>query len=246
MSSQIQISESVTREEKILAFVKKNRNCTKTDVINYMDKNGASPMTTHKILKMLTKDKKIISERDKSNSQLHHLFINHRNAFNVIYNKLTEINTSIDVLNEQREKIHEYSIREGGGGHPIMTFHIYYEVPYIESLYTMLQDLLVRLGNMVKSEVDSHILYSRTISLIQKVTSGWYDVKKSQELLKAYVWNLDFDYCVHQFEKKMVFTESDLKESDVETLKSAIGFEALYQLKKIIRDYDKRFLRLPY
>jgi len=242
MSSQI--DTNITREEKILQFIKKNRNCTKTDVINYMDKNGASPMTTHKIVKALIKEKKIISQMDKSNSQVHHLFINFKNKFNTIYDKLSEINACNDVLTEQREQIYKYHGLHKDGAHPFHTYHVYYEATYIESLYTMLQDLLIRIGKMIKSEVDSQILYSRTIILIQKVTVG-FDVKKSHELLSGYLHNLDWEWCVHQYEQKLVFTKSELKASDVEALKNVIGFKALRNLRKVIKDYDARFLQLP-
>ena len=108
----------------------------------------------------------------------------------------------------------------------------------------MLQDLLLRIGKMIKSEVDSQILYSRTISLIQKVTVG-FDVKKSHELLSGYLHNLDWEWCVHEYEQKLVFTKSNLKASDVEPLKNVIGFKALRNLRKVIKDYDDRFLQLP-
>lgn len=243
MSSQI--DTNITREEKILQFIKKNRYCIKTDVINYMDKKGSSPMTTHKILKALIKEKKIISQRDKSNSQVHHLFVNSRNKFNAIYDKLTEINACNDILIEQREQIHEYSRTHENGGHLLDAYHYCYQAAYMESLYTMLQDLLIQIGKSINSEVDSQVLYSRTISLIQKVTAG-FDIKKTHVFLTAYL-HLDWKLGLRQYMRKLVIMKSKepVKVSEFEVLEKVIGSKAPRNLVKVIKDYDDRFLQLP-
>ena len=174
------------------------------------------------------------------------MFVNSRNKFNAIYDKLTEINACNDILTEQREQIYEYSRTHDNGGHLLKTYHYCYEATYMESLYTMLQDLLIRIGKIIKSEVDSQILYSRTISLIQKVTAG-FDVKKSHVLLTAYLHNLDWKLGLRQYMRKLVIMKSKepVKVSEFEVLENVIGFKAPRNLRKVIKDYDDRFLQLP-
>ena len=76
-------------QEIILEFIRMNKGCTKTQVVNYMDpyegKNIASPATTFKYIKMLVKEKKVFSTTDERNGSIHHLFINEMH----VYNQLT-------------------------------------------------------------------------------------------------------------------------------------------------------------
>ena len=98
----------------------------------------------------------------------------------------------------------------------------------------------------IKSEVDSQVLYSRTISLIQKVTAG-FDVKKTHVFLTAYLHNLDWKWGLRQYMRKLVIMKSKepVKVSEFEVLEKVIGSKAPRNLVKVIKDYDERFLQLP-
>ena len=170
---------TVTREEKILAFVKNHPNCSKTDVTNHMDKNGASQMTTNKILKMLIKDKKIISQRDKSNSQLHHLFINPRNTFNKVNKELSELENSIDIMSEPMykmgiQRLHEMYL----GTQTFWDLRDHFEFPYRNSFCTIFLYILNYINSKIHSDEDLQILYRRVFELMIKLHRQTFVMEK--------------------------------------------------------------------
>ena len=75
----------------------------------------ASPQTTFKILKGLITDGKIISDPDKSNSSIHHLYFNDRNTYNIINSELSKIQTIIEQMDKQRLKILDFRQKFQGG-----------------------------------------------------------------------------------------------------------------------------------
>jgi hypothetical protein len=98
--TQIFVDNRISKEEKILQFIKENEGCTKTKVMVFMEnKKYASPLTTYKTIQNLINEGKIISRPDKTNTQKHHLFINHKNRFNQIKKEISQIESYIEQTN---------------------------------------------------------------------------------------------------------------------------------------------------
>jgi hypothetical protein len=216
--SQIQIEEypDMKREEKILQFIHENPGCTKTNVIDYMEKNGSSPMTTHKILKRLTKDdKKVISKPDIKNSRIHHLYINDKNRFNKIGIKLSELEKFIEHKNAylwnllkniiQLQEITEQKYNEIGDedlwkedeiNHDeinldkLQSIDNIIEHHYVDSITKILDVLFIKITDSNLTQKDIQTLGKRILKLRSKIYSHRWKTEWDMNFLDGQKMNI--------------------------------------------------------
>jgi hypothetical protein len=240
------------REDKVLEYVKKNRGCTKTKVVDYMDPTegikSASPQTTFKIIKGLITDGKIISDPDKSNSSIHHLYFNDRNTYNVINSELSKIQINIEQMGKQRLKIMELRLWfQGGAGD--------YDPDYLRRLESrywikfqlvaeiMLNNLLVKTGKEIQLEIDSHKLYLKIVGLYRELGIQYYrkdDVSKINDYLSS-LNKLKEDVFPHARLYKLYRLKDDV--SSIPIPKSGVvEHEDLENFLKTIEEFRDKFL----
>jgi len=89
--------EGISRHEMIYHFIAEHPGTTKTEVVKHM-KGKSALATTHKIIKRLILEKKIICIPDESNSQIHHLYLDSKNSFNILQTKIRELERSVSKI----------------------------------------------------------------------------------------------------------------------------------------------------
>lgn len=227
MSLEITEYDNITREDKILRFIRENRNCTKTEVVNYMDKNGASPMTTHKILKTLTngRSKKVIAQTDNTNSRIHHLIINEKNVFNQIYLEVSEIEEIMGAMYQSVHKIWHPPY----GTHDSALFDVYidFALAYRDTINMMLEVLLMKIDNAVHSDSDSQLLFIKIVKLMLELFLTLHQTTKLREFLNAKL-------------SKLNLVKRQL--SEIYADKNIINLKILDNLIKKGENFEKQFL----
>jgi hypothetical protein len=122
----------ITRNEVVLKYIKENPDCTKTNVINYMDRKDRkgklppisySPAPTHKMLSRLIEENKVLCTKDRSNNRVHRLRINESHVFNLVYRNLTEIETVVFSMDKPLNQIFENLPGEENEITRIMKYH---------------------------------------------------------------------------------------------------------------------------
>ena len=181
-------NENVQNEErrkKIIDYVKKNSGTTKTDVIKYMNENGSSIMTTHRLISKLESKKLLLVQKDKPNSQIHHLILNDKSSYNRIDNTLSDIEAGIDLvdkagsdLRKQRTKLsakfsnafftshHKYNLMMLLGFLEITNKKIHSE-NYFKSLHNRIIGLIIRLNKQVGWNEGNQFEFEHVISYLE-------------------------------------------------------------------------------
>lgn len=96
------MSEQSTRFDKIYNYIEQHGGCTKTEVIKKM-KGISALATTHKIIQQQIEEGKIVSKPDESNSQIHHLYVNDKDQFAIINEKIIKAEIDINALGNSKK-----------------------------------------------------------------------------------------------------------------------------------------------
>lgn len=165
---------STSRDDKIIDFIEQKPDCTWTQIVNHINPNSHVP--THKAIKRLADEKKIIRSKDKNNSSIHHFRINDSNTFMRVKTWLGHISQMVDLMtpiikevNEMGETLwQEYSKNGAYFRSPdlesLMDGLIY---PYRLATNIILQRLLVEISNNKNlSEKDTTVLKSKIARLL--------------------------------------------------------------------------------
>lgn len=213
------------RHEKIMKYVRNHPKGIKAKVLEYMTKNGSSPVTAFKDLTYLINKGRITVLKDKPNSQVHYLVINDKNEFNQIDKELSEIESVIDGM---WEPIHNQRVRILENEEHM---DISFQIPYKEAVETMLQVLLVRTNRKIQSKDDSQVLYSKITHLILK--------------LALQFWNMNDSTTFHPlwFKTDLNTMRQGLLRPGFEK-SSAISVELLSNLIEKIENFEKQFLNI--
>lgn len=147
--------------------------------------NHVSMKTTHKIIKKLIDDKKVIIKVDENNSQLHHLFINEENTFIKITKQLSKAETFIKKTDQYIHRLFEALRYEGAllndenkPQERILdlrrnsTRHI--ELIYTTTITRILDDLSVITMNTNLPEEESKAFLKKIVKLKTKVAQDYY------------------------------------------------------------------------
>lgn len=148
-------------------------------------KGTSSTVTTHKIIKAYV-DERIINEtKDKANSQIHHLTINDKNAFNISDKQLSEIDELIDRMHEPTRKI--YVAKDDDINDEEFELYSNFLFLYRNTVNMMLQFWLGQVNSRVQSEDSRQQFYTRIIKLMQKLTLQYYNMANSKQYYRSYL-----------------------------------------------------------
>ena len=151
------------RRKKILSFIQEQPGIIKADVIRYMERNGSSIMTTHGIIIDLIKEGLIIERKDKPNSQVHHLYINDENQFNIVDKKITQVHNFIGSL-YKKMKVAENDEK-------LDLFGDWF-VEVVSNMLNVSPSLLFLVSQKtIHSERDRQILYSKIVNLMLEINT---------------------------------------------------------------------------
>jgi arginine repressor len=158
------------RRNKILDYIRQNPKTTKNNVVNYMTANGSSLMTTHKILKDL--EIREIIKIEKPNPQMNYLTINDENEFNLISEKLSEIENIISDMTDNLMVVYKAQKNTDTKNLPrnrMDELAARFTNPFLASINTILRILLVRVHHNVIDEEYANSLYTKIVNLMLKV-----------------------------------------------------------------------------
>jgi hypothetical protein len=159
------------RRTKIINYIKQNPKTTKNNLVNYMTDNGSSLMTTHKILKDL--ERREIIKVEKPNTQVNYLTINDQNEFNIISNKLQDIENMIDDMDQNLLIIYKAQKDIDTKMLPRNVFmdelSARFTSPFLMSINTILRVLLVRIHNKINDEDYANTLNAKIVNLMLRV-----------------------------------------------------------------------------
>lgn len=164
---------SAGRDEMILQFVMDNPDCTKTSVINYI--NPGSPVPTHRAIKRLIEEKRLVSTKDKFNSSMHHLRINEKNKFNMIIQLLSRMHVMLEKINKQKsekKKTHKW----------ITNYSPRFRQVCDDALYS----LLINTDKIIPEESECHILYIKIIKALKELETTFYQSSKDHQKKRKY------------------------------------------------------------
>jgi hypothetical protein len=165
MTRRLDHDPNVDRRNKIIEYVRKYPKTTKTNVIKYMNQEGSSIMTTHSLIADLISGKILTVQKDKPNSQIHHLIFNDESAFNRIDKELSEIKSSIDLMDEFKRD-HPY-IKENKKSY-IEFYNVFFPF-YYRCNIMMLHRLLVTSNKKIHSENYFRLLNKRVVELMLRL-----------------------------------------------------------------------------
>lgn len=163
------------RRVMILDFVRKNSSdndpkITKSDVMKHL--KHSRMMTTHKTTVQLIKEGKIKIIRPKDRLYSDCLVINEENEFNKIYIFLMQIDSLIDKMQNANRKS-KTTLRKIKTEKDTIAELVKFTSNFVQGYYDandeMLIRLLVKTKNKIHSEIDSNLLYSKTIDIIYKL-----------------------------------------------------------------------------
>ena len=139
--------------------------------------------TSVKIIQDMVSKKTVISLLDKSNSQIHNLYINDTNQFNKLENELSKIETIIDSMSDPILKIFQsrYKAETEEERNDYIDLQTKFQRPYKNVVDVMLQDLLLLTHSGDFAE-DPGILYTRIIKCFLKLTRQSHFLKNSTGL----------------------------------------------------------------
>jgi hypothetical protein len=159
------------RRTKIINYIKQNPKTTKNNLVNYMTDNGSSLMTTHKILKDL--ERREIIKVEKPNTQVNYLTINDQNEFNIISNKLQDIENMIDDMDQNLLTIYKAQKDVDSKMLPRNVFmdelSARFTSPFLMCINTILRVLLVRIHNKITDEEYANTLNAKIVNLMLRV-----------------------------------------------------------------------------
>lgn len=250
-SQQYQIS----REERILEYIKSNPGTTKTAVIRYMENNKyCSIKTTHDIIMKLIDDKKVIFRKDENNSQIHHLIINEQNTFIKIHKQLSNADSFIRKKNQYLYKLFE-EIRNNSAKlhkqnedeqkedeikHQERILHVqrnatrHTELIYTTIVSRILEDLAIITIKANLPEEESKAFLTKIVELKSKVAPDYYkwDREKERIFLNSQIRE------IKQWEKAM--KSQRVLEDYAE--KKGIEIKLLGPLEEMTNHFIKEFL----
>lgn len=182
----------ISRDERILKYIEDNPGCTRTKVINHI--NPSSPGPTERALKrLIEREKKVFYEIDKSNKQIHHLFINDNNAFNQISKKLVDIEKVINKMDKPVEKLFlqrvewtEKSKTEEAarGVQALWALQSEIETKYRLGYRLMLELLWDRTNTLIHLEKDKQTVYTKIIHLLVKISYQFWNYRRLDQIFK--------------------------------------------------------------
>jgi len=187
-----------SHHKAILEFIKNSPNCTENQVVKAMEvQKVCSKMTTLRKLDELIEKQEIDDLLNEGDSGFHRFIINENNEFNRIDKTLTEIEKTIDVMDEPLKKIDRLlenqrrtvnneweEIRKLEGlerevrkkqidkllSKELTPLEHHFKFNYVQIIETMLHILTVRINDNIHSDKDLQILYTKIIKLIRKVS----------------------------------------------------------------------------
>jgi hypothetical protein len=162
---------SAGRDERIIEFVMENPDCIKTQVINFI--NRGSPVPTHKAIKRLIKEKKLISTPDRFNSSIHHLRVNNRNKLIMIKQLLSKIHIMLEKINKQKS---DNKIPFGVTN---------YSPTFRQVCDKAIRSLLINTDKNVPLESDCQRLYIRIIQVLKELDATFYEPPKDSQKLRT-------------------------------------------------------------
>ena len=241
----IQENQDMKREEKILYFIQENPGCTKTKVINYMDENGSSQNTSYKILKRLVdEDKKVVSQPDRANSRIHHLYVNDKSEFIRIKKELSIIKSIMDMMDDPIQKtLHFSNVKRSMSYESLMKslenrnqkytnysdLYDHFIYPYEEAVTLKLQILFDRISKktLIISEEDSRLLHTKIANLMLRLKVQIFNITKEREYL---------DYTILELKQfRLPSTEKFSKNNHID-------IKLRENIIEVIKDFEENFL----
>lgn len=233
MSSQIQ---DIERRKAIREYIIEHDGCTKTQVIDYM-KGKSALATTHNIIKDMIKNGTVIVKPDKKNRQMHHLHIN--DNFSILDREITKIKKIMDLMDEPIRRLLKVrpsksdktlSEKLEDPNKKLTNFNDMYNhfiYPYEESISLTIRILSVRISETILSEKDAQSLYTRLMSLSNRLTRQIFYIDKEKEYLDFCAWELE------TFSLSTTKAFAQKNDIDIEIRKNIIHY---------IRNFEQKFL----
>jgi hypothetical protein len=235
-----------SRRDKIYLYIKEHPGTTQTEVIEYTTNKGISSLvTTRNLIQKLVAEKIVIVRKDRSNSQIHHLFVDEENIHERIYNQISNLEKFIsktnqyffrlldDYFTEDKELTENYSEEKEARWYNRSNFRNDIEETYRSVLNRMLETLFLITTNSNLPEEDIESFCIRIIELKSKVMS-------------SYAWSSDGERKRLDAEIRACKSyENTLKKSSVIRLyneEKKFDIKLLIPLKEMIENFKIDFL----
>jgi hypothetical protein len=164
----------------ILQNQKRSRLTENQVVLAMAEKGICSRMTCLKKIGEL-KQRDIIEDIKAKQNNFSCLVIKNENDFILISKQLTEIESLIKVMSEPVRKLVELMARSNPSA--LLSNDVNFLYPYIETVLTMLEVLLLKTDQVIESKTDCQNLHIRIIDLITKLTFQVYNLDNAKNLL---------------------------------------------------------------
>lgn len=236
----------------IYEYVLNHKGTTKAEVIRYMD-GRASLATTHKIIKEFVDNEKFFVKIDLNNSQIHHLYINDANDFNrinkllsrleflggVLYKTLLKLSELIGKRrdNDTNERPNKDNLDAPLSARDLI--HLTADLGFfVDAVKKMLDNLLVQTNNLIHSEKDSQMFYTRICKI--KVKMMCHEEGKIDPI--ELIDNLQVFFQIQKTEKEKMpslIIEKDLISCAIK--EGIIEADIVSQLRSINKSFSESF-----
>jgi len=233
--------EAADRREIIKKHIMEKDGCTKTQVIDYMNKIGKSAtVTTHKVIQELISDGTVLLKPDKKNRRIHHLHID--NKFSKIHLQLEKIKQLMDLMDKPIRNVLKYHPPPASSDKELMQKleanyvekptnaediygHLIY--PYEEAVSMMLRVLFEEISRVVLSEKDAQSLRTDIVKLINRLSGQLFNVTRIKEYL---------DLNIKELRTVQLSTTKEFAE------KNNIDMGVRKTVIETIKDFESKFL----
>ncbi len=241
-----------SHQRAILDFIKNSPQCTENQVVKAMDEQRVcSKMTTLRKLDQLIEKQEIKDLLKEGETGFHRFIINENNEFNRITEKLSQIESLLNLIEKMQNLIKEKRLQK----HPLDKntdeSQFVFEQAFSHTVNTMLITLLTGTNNLIRSENDAKILYSKNIELLDKLnhiinplpTYKTLELKIFKEMKTS---KLNFD---KKIKSKVPISQSEIKhqiesletEKDILNMQVEISDNLVKTLKDLKTFIEKSF-----
>jgi hypothetical protein len=202
--------------KKILEYIKNNSGQTENQIVNAMHKKKiCSKVTTLKKIDELIEKNELKDLLNEGESGFHKYIINNENEFNLINDKLLEIENFMSEVYEKflNQFKQDFTPRPAGivlAVEEIAKFNSIIEYSFHGIVLFLLQDIFSK----IESEMDKQVLYDRVIRLMLKLSH--LRRKGRVEFLSKQIMQLEKFIDSRDFE--LIFYHYDISNSEVKKL----------------------------